>query len=153
MTTVVVTETIRAPIEIVFQMLTDPRRSADIDPDVLGVEFVSLHEAAPGARFRQTRRGRRGETVSFEFEIVEYEPASRARIVNDTHGTRWDTLYSFASDGDATRVTLTMDAHPGSLAQRLVIALTQGMIRRSIAKHLSSARSAIEAHSSAKALR
>lgn len=138
MTEVRVSRSIRAPVDVVFEALTNPERSRAFDPDVVRVEGLDGPVSA-GTRFAQVRRGPRGTEQRFELEIVEHAPPTRARLVNDFHGTVWDTLYTFEPEADAVRVTLTLDARAHALVPRLINPLLKGMFRRGIQKHLDAA--------------
>ncbi|MEM1025019.1 MAG: SRPBCC family protein [Myxococcota bacterium] len=145
---VTVRETISASALEVFQMLADPEQSIRFDPDVLGVEYITDFKAAPGARFRQRRKGPKGSEMSLCLEIREYEPPLRARMVTQTNGTEWDTLYTFEEDEEGrTRVTLEMAARSDSLLKSFMNGLMRGLFRRGIAKHMAAAKMRLETHS------
>ena len=142
-TQVKVSRTIQAPIDVVFDALTNPERSRDFDPDVVRVEGLSGPPSA-GTRFTQVRRGPRGAEQRFELEVVEHVPPTRARMVNETHGTVWDTVYTFEPRDEGVCVTLAMTATAHSFVPRLLNPLLKGMFRRGIRKHLDTAAQHLE---------
>ncbi len=125
-------------MDVVFDALTNPKRSVEFDPDVVRIEGLD-GPVGPGTRFVQVRRGPRGAEQCFELEIVEHSPPTHARFVNDFHGTVWDTLYTFEPEVEAVRVTLILDARAHALMPRLLNPLLKGMFRRGMQEHLDAA--------------
>ena len=72
-------------------------------------EFLSDTHTGVGTRFRETRV-MKGKEQPTELEITEYIENERVRMVADSHGTVWDTVFSVALYGDGTRLTMVMDA-------------------------------------------
>jgi uncharacterized protein YndB with AHSA1/START domain len=55
MSPIIVTRTIRAPVDLVFQTVADIRRFSQALPHVVKVEFLSDARTGVGTRFRETR--------------------------------------------------------------------------------------------------
>ena len=99
------------------------------------VEFLSDMKTGVGTRFRETRIVRGKESVT-ELEVTEYVKNDRIRLVADSHGTIWDTLFVVKADNDQTELTMTMEARSDKLIHRLINQLMKGMIANVIAKDL-----------------
>ena len=136
MTRITAHQTICAPAPIAFAALTDVEHQGAIDEDVVGVRFLSEQHSGAGTRFVQTRRGPGGKEQEYELEVTEYVPHERARFVTDSHGTVWDTVYTFEVVSEGTAVTIEMQARAHALLPRLLNPLMRGFFRRGIEKHL-----------------
>jgi Polyketide cyclase / dehydrase and lipid transport len=86
MATVKVTRTIDAPMDFVFQTVSDPRRFAQAIDGVTELTFLSQVTKGAGTRFRQTRE-LNGKAMTMDFEITEHVPNNRVRIHNE--GSRY----------------------------------------------------------------
>ena len=139
MSRVAVSRRIAAPRERVFRAITDIERFPDHDPDIVAVEFLTEQRSGVGTRFRETRRMKKREMVT-ELEVTEFETNRRVRMVADTHGTVWDTLFSVDSVDDATELTIEMDARPHKLLPRIMNRFMTGFFRKGIAQHLDNVR-------------
>ena len=74
----------------------------------------------------------KGREVTEELEVTEYVPHEHVRIVADTNGTVWDTVFRVEPRGDQTELTITMDAKAYKLLPKLVNPLIKGMIQKAI---------------------
>ena len=72
----------------------------------------------------------------YEQEITEYSENRFVRVVNDSHGTVWDTLFAVEPAGDGARLTLTMDARAHALVPKLMNPLMKGFFKKGMAKYL-----------------
>ena len=130
-----VQRTIRAPAELVFRAVSDVRGLPGTVPAIVRVELLSERTSGVGTRFRETRRMKGKETTT-ELEIVEYVENRRVRMVADSHGTRWDSLFAVEPADGATRLTLTMEARARKLLPKLLNPLFKGLFRRGLGEHL-----------------
>lgn len=137
-----VSRVIHAPLEKVFDTVAHIDNFSKVVPEIVRVEFVSENRSGVGARFRETRRmGKREMTV--ELEVKEYVENDRIRIVSDTAGTVWDSLFTVKPAAEsATELTLTMDAKAHEFLPKLVNPLFKGLIRKGIEKDMD----AVKAH-------
>lgn len=121
---------------MVFETVSDVRRFAEVQPQITKIEFLTDQQAGAGTRFRETRAmGKREATV--ELEVTEYAANDRVRIVSDSHGTVWDTLFTVvpAADGSTT-LDMMMEARAHKLVPKLINPLLLLMIRKAIASDL-----------------
>ena len=93
MTSVTVSRTIRAPASTVFAAITTFEKLPDIVPDVTAVEVLTDHPTGLGSRIRETRLVG-GKTDVTELEVTEFEENERIRMVADSHGTIWDSVFT-----------------------------------------------------------
>lgn len=135
MTRITVTRVIDAPLDVVFRTVADIREFSKAVPHIVNVEFVSAVQSGVGTRFRETRR-MKGKEATEEFEVTEYVENERVRIVTDSHGTVWDSVFSVAPEDGGTGLTLTMDARAYKLLPRLMNPLIKGMIHRAVGEDM-----------------
>lgn len=128
---IAIDKTIAAPVEKVFDTIADVENFSQAVPDIVRVEFLSEAKAGVGTRFRETRR-MRGKEATVELEVTEYEKNRRIRIVSDTHGTVWDSVFTVTDQGDATGLSLVMEATPHRLLPRLMNPLMGGLMRKAL---------------------
>ena len=139
MTRVTVSRTIAAPVEVVFEAVTNIERLAETSPDVVGVEFLTASHHGLGTRFRETRKMKDREMVT-ELEITEFVENERSRMVADSHGTVWDTLFTVRPENGKTLLEIEMDARPHRLLTKLMTPLMKGFFRKGIEKHIEDVR-------------
>jgi uncharacterized protein YndB with AHSA1/START domain len=122
---------IDAPVEMVFNTVAHIEEFRKALPYVVDVEFLTEQHTGVGTRFRETRlmQGKRHVT---ELEVTEYEPYRRVRLVTDTNGTIWDTVFSVDDRDGLTRLELAMDANAHKLTARLVNPLIKGFVQYAI---------------------
>jgi len=131
MATVTVVRAIKAPPDVVFRTVADPRQFAKAIAGVTGLEFLSKTTAGVGTRFRQTRV-MKGKSSTMDFEVTEYVKDQRVRIVNETHGTIWDSVFTVERDGDATTLTMRMDTKSERLLPRIMMPLICLLIKKAV---------------------
>lgn len=135
MTRITVARTIAAPAEAVFGAVTDFDRLSEIDPQIVGVEYLTESRRGLGTRFRETR-DMNGRQLVTELEVTEYVPNERARMVADTHGTIWDTVFTVEPAGGGVELTIAMDARPHKWLPKLMNPLMKPMFRRGMERHI-----------------
>ena len=143
MTRVIVSRKIEAPIERVFRAVTDIERLSDSNPDVVGVKFLSDSRSGAGTRFIETRKTGK-KTMDTELEIVEWTDNHTARMVADSHGTVWDTLFTVEPAAGQTKLTIAMDARPHKLLPKLMNPIMKGFFRKGMEKHIDAVRAYCE---------
>lgn len=131
-----VTRTIQAPIETVFDTVANIENFKKAVPQIVRVEFLSDTRAGVGTRFRETRlMGKREATV--ELEVTECVPNDRIRIISDTHGTVWDTVFSVKpARNQGVELEMVMDATAYKFLPKIMNPLIKGVIRKAIEKDM-----------------
>ncbi len=145
MTTTTVSTEIQASAEDVFKTVSEIENFSKAVPHIVNVEFLSDIKSGVGTRFRETRL-MKGKEASTELEVTEYQPHDRVRIVSDTHGTVWDTVFTVkpAEEGRVT-LTMTMEARAYKLLARLMNPLIKGMIKKAIQDDMAAVKAYCEA--------
>ena len=135
MTRATVIKTIAAPVERVFETIADIRNFKKAIPHIIDIEFLGDKRKGVGTRFRETRmiNGKRSTT---KLEITDYREHDRLRIVTDSHGTIWDSLFALEEADGGTRLTLTIDAKAHQLFARLMNPMVMPAIQSAIASDL-----------------
>jgi hypothetical protein len=64
-----------------------------------------------------------GKEMTFDFDVTESVPNQRVRIVNEVHGTRWDSLITLTPSNASTTLTMRMDTETRPLVPRLLMPL------------------------------
>lgn len=134
---ITVTRTIQAPVELVFETVSDIRNFSQAVPHIVNVEFLSDVRSGLGTRFRETRRTK-GKEMSTELEVTEYVPNDRVRMVADSHGTVWDSLFTVKEAGKVTEMQMTMDARAHKLLPKLINPLIMKMVAKAVESDMDS---------------
>jgi hypothetical protein len=108
-----------------------PRWMANVET----YEHVGDGALGAGSRLRQTIE-LSGSRVSFELEIVHYEPPRSAEARFTTNGVEVINLYALEAAGPGTRLTQSMDAKPTSLGARMLIPVVQPRLERKLTEDL-----------------
>ena len=111
---------IDAPAELVFATISDIRTYAKAVPHIEDIAFLSETQTGLGTRFRETRRTG-GKVMSTELEVTEFVENDRLRLVADSHGTVWDTLFVVAPRNGASELSVTMEARAYAVLARLAM--------------------------------
>lgn len=128
--------TIEAPIDLVFETIAHIENFAKALPQLTGYEFLSDQHSGLGTRFIETRDSVGKETRT-EFEVTEYIANERVRLVTDTNGTVWDTLFTLSTrtdrlKGEVTEVKIVMNAKAYEWGPRLVNPIMRKMFKSAI---------------------
>ena len=143
MSRITIGRTINAPVDKVFDTLANINQFRQAIPHIVKVEFLSDTKAGVGTRFRETRL-MRGKEVSNDLEVVEYVPNEHVRIVADTHGTVWDTVFSVRAKDGLTELTMVMDARPHQLLPKIMTPLIMPMVTKAIVQDMDSVKAFCE---------
>jgi uncharacterized protein YndB with AHSA1/START domain len=141
---VTVSRNVHAPAEVVFRAVADPTRFAQAITGVTQLEVLAAPAAGVGTRYRQTRT-MNGKETTMEFEVTEYVKNKRVRILNETHGTVWDSVFTFVPSAGSTILTMRMEARSQRLLPRLLMPLICLLIRKSVEKDIDAVKSYCEA--------
>ena len=130
-----IARTIDAPLETVFESVADIRNYSEVIPDIQSYEFLSEQQVGVGTRFRETRLMGKRE-ASTVLEVTEYELNQHVRMVTDSHGAIWDSVFRVHPEGQQTRLELEMESRPHKLSARILNVLFHPIIKRAVAKDL-----------------
>jgi carbon monoxide dehydrogenase subunit G len=74
----------------------------------------------------------KGKEASTELEVTEYVENDRIRLVSDSGGTIWDTVFTVKAAEGGTELNMTMDATAHKLLPKFINPLIMGMVRKFI---------------------
>jgi carbon monoxide dehydrogenase subunit G len=137
MAEITLVRSINAPIDMVFKTVADISNFSKAIPGIVKVEFLSEQESGVGTRFYETRL-MKGKEASTELEVTEYVENEHVRIVSDTHGTVWDTIFTVEPAGESVKLEMTMDARAYKLMPKLMNPLVMKMISNAIESDMDS---------------
>ncbi len=146
MTHTKISRIIRAPAMTVFETVADAANYTKAVPDIVKVEFLGDRRSGVGTRFRETRVMGRREAAT-ELEVTEYVANERIRLVSDSGGTVWDSLFTVTpvEDGSAARLDLVMEARPYRLLSRILVPLGKNVVAKAIAGDMDAVKAHLEA--------
>ena len=78
----------------------------------------------------------KGKEITTELEITEFQENVQVRIVANSHGKVWDTLFTVRAGAGHTELKLTMEAKAYKLLPKLLIPLVMGMVQKAVAKDM-----------------
>jgi hypothetical protein len=134
MATLRIARTIHAPTALVFKIVADPRHFAQAISGVTRIEFLSLTKCGLGTRFRQSRV-LKGKEMTLDFDVTDYAENERVRIVNEIHGTRWDSVITLTPSNGSTELIMRMETTTRPLVPRLIMPLMLRLfIRKAVEK-------------------
>jgi carbon monoxide dehydrogenase subunit G len=128
---------INAPLEKVFKTVSDISQFSKAIPHIVNIEYLTEKKTGLGTRFRETRLMKGKEAVT-ELEVTEYIENDRIRLVADSHGTVWDTVFTVRAEKRKTELTMIMDAKAYKLLPKLLNPLIKGIIKKAITKDIES---------------
>ena len=129
MASITVIRTIDAPVDVVFNAVADARRFAEAITGVTKLEFLSESTEGAGTKFRQSRE-MNGKETTMDFEVTEYVKDNRVRVLNETHGTIWDSLCTVVSQGPLTLLTMRMTTKSNRILMPLVCLFIQKAVEK-----------------------
>ncbi|MGD8428220.1 MAG: SRPBCC family protein [Balneolaceae bacterium] len=135
MSQITVTRTIDAPVEMVFRTISDITHFSKAVPDIVDVDFLSEVKSGVGTQFRETRN-MNGREVKTELEVTEFKENDHIRLVSDTSGTVWDSIFTVREDNGRTLLTLVMDAKPYKLLPKVTNPLMKSFIKKALEKDM-----------------
>lgn len=137
MSTIKIKRTINAPKSVVFETVSDIRNFSKAIPDIVDVAFLTDQKSGAGTRFIETRDFK-GREVSTELEVTEYVKDAKVRIVSDSQGTVWDSVFIVQSREGKSELTLEMVAKPYTISARLMNLFLKRFIKKALSKDMDS---------------
>ena len=133
MKTISTTRKINASPARVFAVVAHLDEWSDALPHVIKFEFLTEQKSGVGTRFCETRLMGKSEAVT-ELEVTEYTQDERIRLVGDSHGAEWDTVWTVEADGEGSVLKIDMDARSYKLMAKIMNKLFRGMIAKAVEK-------------------
>ncbi|MFK7767271.1 MAG: SRPBCC family protein [Mariniblastus sp.] len=151
MTRTIVARKIAAPSELVFKTVADIREFSKVIPEITNINILSEQQVGVGTRFQETRL-MHGREATVELEVTEYVENKKIRIVSDTNGTVWDSIFTVnettESGSPVTELQLVMEARTSKFSGKVINFLIKGMIKKAIQNDLDVVKSHCETRSS-----
>lgn len=145
---ITVSETIAAPRERVWQIVTDYDHWAERITGILDVEIIEPPKSGlVGLKWKETREFFGKEATEIMW-VTAAEPGHWYEVRAESHGAIYTTRVSLASLADGTTLTFQFSAQPTTLAARLMSLLSfmyNGAVRKAFQGDLADIRAAAEA--------
>lgn len=126
---------IKAPIDLVFDIVAHIDRYALAVPHVSEYEFLTEQTVGVGTRFLEVRNIGDRQTRT-ELDVTEYVENERVCTVSDVNGTIWSTQFSLkerqTSQGPETTLSVVLDAKAYQWGPRLVNLIVRKMFKSAI---------------------
>jgi uncharacterized protein YndB with AHSA1/START domain len=135
-------ERIERPVDEVWRFFVDPLNTREWMPDIVGFQKVTDGPVGLGTRYRETRRMGKGEhTVTLEITAFEERKLYAGTV--EEKGVRGTYTYTFAPEGQATRVRMVADVKARGV-MKLMLPLFVGMMRKQDGPQLERLKRAVE---------
>lgn len=129
---IVVSETVHAPIESVFAVVSDIPNAAGTISGINSIEMLTEGPVGVGTRWREERTFL-GKAATETMWITEWHPPTRYAVEARSHGTHYLTTMQLEEIGQhETRVSLSMLAEPETMVSRVFMVLFAGMKKQVI---------------------
>lgn len=123
----------RSPQEV-FDFITASENAPKVVPSVTSMTKLTKGPVRVGTRYRETRL-MKDEEHQTELEIVEYEPAQKYAMKNETDGIETVYRYTFHPENDGTRVNLVCEVK-GSGVKKLIVPVVVSVLKKEDGEHL-----------------
>jgi len=131
MKSVHVSRVIAAPLDLVFQTISNPLNFCEAVPHITNIEFLSAQEKGIGTRFRETRV-MKGRESTVELEVTEYAQNDRVRMISDAGGTIWDSVFTLSINSDNVEMKLQMDIKPHTFIAKIMTPLIWRIVAKGV---------------------
>lgn len=122
---------INASLEHVFETVGNPQVFSQAVPQIQSIEFVSDQKRGVGTRFKETRVMNARQSTCL-LEVTEYVENDRVRIVTDTHGCVWDSLFTVLPNAGEIDLTLSMEARPYKFISRVMMLFIKNGLQKAL---------------------
>jgi carbon monoxide dehydrogenase subunit G len=132
MTTTEIQKTIYAPKEKVFETISNIDNFSKAVPHIKEIIYITEQTKGVGTKFSETRvmKGREATTV---LEVTDYLENEHIRMLSDSGGTIWDSLFTVESiEDNKTSLTLLMTAKPYKFMSKIITPLIKSMVAKAI---------------------
>jgi len=139
-----VARTINAPVERVFDTIAHIENFSKAVKGIVNMEFLSETKRGAGTRFRETRL-MHGKEASTELEVKEYVENDYIRIVADSHGTLWDTVFTVKAVDGGSQLDMVMEAKARDVKAKMMNTLMKGMLQKALESDMDAVKAYCEA--------
>lgn len=113
------TQSMVAPVELVFDLATDLPRAAEHIDGIDKIEMVTEGPVGVGARWRETRT-MFGRSSTEELEVTAFDRPNSYRAAGESCGCAFEFTFRFQPTVEGTDVTLEMTWRAVTLAAKLM---------------------------------
>lgn len=132
---IIVKRIIKAPVEKVFKAVTDISNLPNVVPDIKSTEIKTDIKSGVGTKFRETRMMKGKESIT-DLEVTEYVENESVRMVADSHGTVWDSVFTVKETDIGTKLELIMVAKAHKILPKLLNPLMKNLFKKGLEKHI-----------------
>ena len=138
--------TINAPIEKVWQTITEIEKSVDVIDGIKKIEVLNKPKSGlKGFKWRETREMFGKEATEVMWVTEEDEPNSY-HVRAESHGSIYLTTMSLEQTGDGVDLAMEFEGQTQSIGAKIMWGLTGWMFKRSTVKALEKDLADIKAH-------
>ncbi len=137
---------ISAPVNLVFDTVSQITNFSKAIPQIVNVEILSDQKSGVGTRFKETRL-MNGREATTELEVTEFVANERIRLVSDAGSTIWDTVFTVQPDGDQVELAMVMNASAYKLRSRIMNVFIKGFVQRALEDDMDAVKQYCEQHS------
>jgi hypothetical protein len=125
-----------------FRAVTDFEAMALVSTAVVKYNFVDDPPMHLNMRFSETRRMGKEDTMVTHLQVTEFDSIQQhARMVADSHGTLWDTIFDVgpdktSADNNKVLLEITMRARAHELVPKLLNPIMQVLFRLGLNSHI-----------------
>ncbi|MEM1166381.1 MAG: SRPBCC family protein [Planctomycetota bacterium] len=145
---IVLTESIAAPPELVFDRCTDIPSTPDYIAAIETIEMLTDGPIGVGSRFRETRI-MMGKHASEEMTVTAIDPPRSWTLEAHSHGTHYLTTTTFTPSSGGTRLEMSFTGTPQSMSAKILGAclgwMMVGYVRKALQQDLADLKAACEA--------
>jgi len=147
MSVTAVTTHIKAPITQVFSTIAEVENFPKAIPHITHVNILSDIKSGIGTRFSETRL-MNGREVTTILEVTEYVENERVRIVSDTNGCIWDSIFVLSeTDDNQVNLSLVMEGRTYKLFAKFLNIFIQGMLQKALKSDIQAVKNYCETQS------
>jgi carbon monoxide dehydrogenase subunit G len=110
---------VSAPVARTFEVYTQIDKAAERIPGITSLELLSEGPFGEGTRWRETRVILKKEATE-EMWVTSFDPPKSYTVESESHGMHYSTVFSFAEDGDGTKVTWTFSGTALTLGTKIM---------------------------------
>ena len=137
MASVKVSVTIAAPVERVFEVMTDLENAPNRVSGIKSLELLTPKPVGSGTRFRETRV-MFGKEATEEMEITRFDPPRSYTVEAESHGTHYTSVLTFTPRGNSpqpmTDVDMTFEGRPLTTMSKVMGAVMMPFFRKACEK-------------------
>ncbi len=139
---------IQAPVDTVWNVITDIENSVDVISGIEEIEVLnSPDEGLEGFKWRETRT-MFGKTATEDMWVTSVAEQQSYTVRAESHGAVYTSLISVAPEGESTKLTMSFRGEPQTFFTKIMTAtlgqLFKGATRKALQKDMDDIKAHIE---------